>query len=239
MGFFSMGESPPPRKKRRRFTKNQPLPDAKERKRLADLEQNSPEWDLERKKRLHASSTSCRVGHGNATVVDHWKLETGRIVWEPDEATQRMFQHGHDGEPLAADEYSSRTGRKDVRVVGIVVHPTIAWVGCSPDRLVGDDGLLEIKCPYYGHIPESVPEKHMDQIQYQLACTERKWCDYVVYDVKEKRMAVWRIWPSRAYWIAIWKRLDVYATCLEEDIEPTMIKLRDKFPKVHVERLNL
>ncbi len=230
----------PPLKKQRKtlvvvFTKNQSLPSPEERKRLAAIEQNSPEWHLEREKRLHASATSCRVGHGELTVVDQWKYETGRLVRELGEKTEEMFQHGHDGEPLGAAEYSKLTGRKDVRTVGIVVHPTIAWVACSPDRLVGNDGMLEIKCPYYGHVPRSVPEKHMDQIQYQLACTGRKWCDYVVY-VKGEKLAVWRVYPSGAYWTAIWKRLDVYATCIEEDIEPTMIKLRDVFPTVRVER---
>jgi predicted phage-related endonuclease len=59
--------------------------------------------------------------------------------------------------------------------------------GCSPDGLIGPNGLVEIKCPNTAtHIEtlngRSVPEKYITQIQWQLACTSRRWCDFVSYD---------------------------------------------------------
>ena len=78
---------------------------------------------------------------------------------------------------------------KDVLVdeVGFVPHPTIEMAGASPDGLVGDDGLLEIKCPNTAtHIEtllsQSVPGKYNTQMQFQMACTGRQWCDFVSFD---------------------------------------------------------
>jgi glutaredoxin len=67
------------------------------------------------------------------------------------------------------------------------VHPTIAMAGASPDGLVGEFGLVEIKCPNTAtHIDtlltQIVPTKHITQIQWQLSCTQRQWCDYCSFD---------------------------------------------------------
>jgi predicted phage-related endonuclease len=67
------------------------------------------------------------------------------------------------------------------------LHPTIGDCGCSPDGLVGDDGLIEIKAPLTStHIEtlvgKAVPAKYVTQIQWQLACTGRQWCDFVSFD---------------------------------------------------------
>jgi len=59
--------------------------------------------------------------------------------------------------------------------------------GASPDALVNDDGLVEIKCPESKGMIETllsqkVPSKYFAQIQFQLACTGRQWADYCVFD---------------------------------------------------------
>ena len=74
-----------------------------------------------------------------------------------------------------------------VEEIGFVQHPSIEQAGASPDGLVGDDGLVEIKCPNTAtHIEtllsQSVPAKYLPQIQWQLACTNRQWCDFVSFD---------------------------------------------------------
>ncbi|NIJ09429.1 hypothetical protein FHS31_003061 [Sphingomonas vulcanisoli] len=76
-----------------------------------------------------------------------------------------------------------------LREVGFVDHPSLPFSGASPDGLVGDDGLVEIKCPNTAtHIAtllgQSLPGKYVAQIQWQLACTGRAWCDFVSYDPK-------------------------------------------------------
>ena len=96
------------------------------------------------------------------------------------------MQHGTNTEPLARDAYKA-TIFEDVTEVGFINHPSILNSGASPDGLVGDDGLVEIKCPEsHTHISTVldgvVPEKYFPQIQWQLACTERKYCDFVSYD---------------------------------------------------------
>ena len=96
------------------------------------------------------------------------------------------MQHGTDTEPLARAAYESRY---DVLVdeVGFVPHPSIEMAGASPDGLVGDDGLLEIKCPNTAtHIEtllsQTVPGRYNTQMQFQMACTDREWCDFVSFD---------------------------------------------------------
>ena len=73
-----------------------------------------------------------------------------------------------------------------VEEVGFIPHPTIEWAGASPDGVVGD-GLVEIKCPESKGMIEAlltkkVPQKYFTQMQFQMACTGKKWCDYVVFD---------------------------------------------------------
>ena len=74
-----------------------------------------------------------------------------------------------------------------VTEVAMIQHGTIEMAGASPDGLVGDDGLVEIKCPNTAtHIEtllnQAVPAKYITQMQFQMACTGRKWCDFVSFD---------------------------------------------------------
>lgn len=71
--------------------------------------------------------------------------------------------------------------------VGFIKHPTIDQAGASPDGLVADDGLVEIKCPNTStHIDTliggKVPGKYQTQMLWQMACTGRQWCDFLSYD---------------------------------------------------------
>lgn len=89
-------------------------------------------------------------------------------------------------EPEAALAYTMETGR-EVAFSEFVDHPTIARSGASPDRLVGDDGLIEIKCPQpKAHLDflmtGAVPDEYYWQMQWQMACTGRQWCDLFYYN---------------------------------------------------------
>ena len=89
----------------------------------------------------------------------------------------------------------------EIEETGLVMHPTIPDFGASPDGLIGTDGLLEIKCPQTAtHIDTllsgSVPEKYRTQMQAQMACTGRAWCDFVSFDPRmpaEMQMWVHRV----------------------------------------------
>jgi predicted phage-related endonuclease len=96
------------------------------------------------------------------------------------------MQWGVDQEPIARAEYEVKTGNF-VDQIAFVDHKTIPMFGCSPDGLIGEDGLIEIKCPNTAtHIDyvmaDKVPTKYIPQIQCQLAVTNRKWCDFVSFD---------------------------------------------------------
>ncbi len=86
----------------------------------------------------------------------------------------------------------------DVEQVGFVLHPSIPMSGASPDGFVGSDGLVEIKCPNTAtHIDTlvngTVPGKYLIQMQWQMACTGRAWCDFWSFDPRmPANMQGWR-----------------------------------------------
>lgn len=100
--------------------------------------------------------------------------------------TSTAMQWGTDTEPYAREAYEMATGEMVVET-GFVVHPTIDQAGASPDGLVGDTGLIEIKCPNTATHIETlltnyIDRKYLFQMQWQMACTGRAWCDFVSYD---------------------------------------------------------
>jgi len=100
--------------------------------------------------------------------------------------TNAAMEWGTEQEPFARAAYEAKTGEM-VEEVGFVPHPLIEWAGASPDGLVGPHGLVEIKCPNTATMIDTlltgkVPGKYNTQMQFQMACTGRHWCDYVVFD---------------------------------------------------------
>jgi putative phage-type endonuclease len=96
------------------------------------------------------------------------------------------MQWGVETEPMARLAYEVETGAI-VEQVGMINHPTIKMAGASPDGLVGDDGLIEIKCPNTAtHIDTlengTIKGEYLLQMQWQMACTGRIWCDFASYD---------------------------------------------------------
>jgi putative phage-type endonuclease len=97
------------------------------------------------------------------------------------------MRRGVELEPDARFEYEAMFG-KVVQTVGLVLHPTLR-AGASPDGLVDDEGLIEIKCPRtHVHIEcletRKPPAKYLPQMAWQCICTGRAWCDFVSYDPK-------------------------------------------------------
>jgi putative phage-type endonuclease len=92
---------------------------------------------------------------------------------------------GTEREPIARMTYSVIKG-VDVEEVGLIKHPLIKGTHSSPDGLVGETGLLEIKCPLpAAHLDtllgETISEAHLVQMQWQMACTGRAWCDFTSF----------------------------------------------------------
>lgn len=128
------------------------------------------------------------------------QLVAERLSGTPQESyTNAAMQWGIDTEPHAADAYSFRTGL-DLDLCGFFDHPTIAMAGASPDRLVGNDGLVEIKCPNTATHIDTLLDGTMDsryvlQALWQMACTGRKWCDLVSFDPRLPER--WRLFVLR------------------------------------------
>ena len=128
-----------------------------------------------------------KTGYGASRRNYLAQLVAERLTGAAQESySNAAMQWGVENEGFAADAYSFRTGL-DVDVCGFYDHPTIPMSGASPDRLVGNDGLVEIKCPNTAtHIDtlldDSVDGKYVLQMQWQMACTGRQWCDFASFD---------------------------------------------------------
>ncbi len=165
------------------------------REEWANILQGSDEWRAARCGKVTASRipdvvARTKTGWGASRANYMAELLVERLTGIPaDSYTNAAMQWGTATEPEARMEYQLYTGF-DVVQVGFVPHPTIAMAGCSPDGLIGNDGAVEIKCPNSAtHIetllsrpPNVLPDKYVKQIQFQLACTGRQWCDFVSYD---------------------------------------------------------
>lgn len=103
-----------------------------------------------------------------------------------DELLSKDFKQtrwGKDNEPFARDLYVERTGTA-VTVPQSAKHPRLEYFTGSPDGLVGEDGIIEIKCPWAGEnmLDAEYVNTHMVQIQALLEIHGRAWCDFVKYD---------------------------------------------------------
>jgi len=156
------------------------------------IEQRSDEWFAARIGKVTASRVAdvlAKTKTGYSTTRDNYmaQLVCERLTGEKGESfNNAAMQWGTETEPLARISYEVAHNVL-VDEVGFVPHPTIEMAGASPDGLVGDDGLLEIKCPNTAtHIEtllsQTVPGKYNTQMQFQMACTGRSWCDFVSFD---------------------------------------------------------
>lgn len=156
------------------------------------MEQRSAEWFAHRLGRVTASRIAdvmaqTKTGPGAARKNYLADLVAERLTGEAREGfSNAAMQWGTDQEPDARAAYEFVTDAS-VSEVGFIDHPTIAMAGCSPDGLVGDLGMVEIKCPNTAtHIETlltgAIDGKYLKQMQFQLACSDRQWVDFVSYD---------------------------------------------------------
>ena len=154
------------------------------------MEQRSNEWFKARLGKVTASNLSNVIAMTKSGESAYRKNYRHQLVTErlTGEVTQiyvnQAMQHGIDTEDEARDFYVFKHANVDE--VGFIDHPTIDMAGASPDGLVGDDGLIEIKCRQpQNHtetlISHQIPNNYKLQMFWQMACTGRRWCDYVSY----------------------------------------------------------
>ena len=157
-----------------------------------DEVQGSNEWFTQRLGKVTASRVAdvmARTKTGYSASRDSYMTQlvlevvTGQ---KADSFTNSAMEWGTAQEPFARSAYEARMGVL-VEEVGFVTHPTIERAGASPDGYVGLFGGIEVKCPNSNTMMETiltgnVPNKYFIQMQMQMACTGREWCDYVVFD---------------------------------------------------------
>jgi len=99
--------------------------------------------------------------------------------------TNQHMQWGIEYEEEARQWYIEKTGNQ-VEEIGFAISDFNAGIGCSPDGLVGDGGLIEIKCPmsktHIKYVMTGPKTEYVQQMQFQMLVTGRKWCDFVTYD---------------------------------------------------------
>lgn len=156
------------------------------------MEQRTDEWFAARLGKVTASRIAdvigkTKSGYGAARKNYMAQLLCERLTGTREETfVSATMQRGTDLEAKARATYILTNGDL-VEEIGFVEHPNIEMSGASPDGLVNDDGLIEIKCPNTATHLEFIRTKkpkseYILQMQWQMACTGRSWCDFVSYD---------------------------------------------------------
>lgn len=194
--------------------------------------QGTPEWRQQRCGKLGAS----KVGEALARTKSGWgasranvkaMLVAERLTGTPQETfVNAAMQWGTDTEAQARAAYEFFHDL-DVELAAFIDHPAIAMSGCSPDGLVGIKGLVEIKCPNTAtHIEALLNQdnknKYRSQVQWQMAVTEREWCDWVSFDPRlpeHMQMFVRRVPRDDEYITMLEKEVAVFLDDVAETVE--------------------
>lgn len=184
------------------------------------IEQGTDAWHAQRLGKATASRIAdviAKTKSGYSTSRENYCIELAleRVTGQRQESfSSAAMQWGTDTEPLAMAAYEARTGAI-VDEVAMIAHPSIAMAGASPDGMIDGDGLIEIKCPNSAtHMKTLLAKKpdgkYITQMMWQMACTGRKWCDFVSFDPRfptELQLFVTRI-----------ERDDALIDSLEKDV---------------------
>lgn len=160
--------------------------------RFIDCEQGSEMWKELRCGLVTASRVAdviATVKKGEAAPRKNYRIELmcERLTHVPyPQYVSQDMQWGIDHEDEAAAAYELHAGVL-VDKCGFVIHPSVSMFGASPDRLVGEDGLVQIKCPttkthLEWMLAGAIPVEHAPQMLAEMSCTGRDWVDFVSFD---------------------------------------------------------
>lgn len=177
-------------------------------------DQRSEEWHMARKNRVTASRIAAAIGDSKFSTVEKTaKVILGQITEEVNYNMNRGTKYEDEIRGFYEED-------KNVKVteLGFVFHEDLPHIGVSPDGVVGEDGLIEIKCPdaVYEPLrnvidagrrsydrwkrPQHIWKSHYDQMMTQMAIMGRSWCDYVVYGLSDEIYYVERVKYNERYW---------------------------------------
>ncbi|MFH1302646.1 MAG: lambda exonuclease family protein [Planctomycetota bacterium] len=191
-------------------------------------EQGTPEWCTFRLGRVTASHFSDVLSTGSTRKTYMMKLLAERMTGEPLETfSTKWMEEGNETEPQARDYYAELNG-VGVEQVGFIELGDD--IGCSPDGLVGDDGMVQIKCPFpsthLGYILKgTLPSQYKAQVQGELWVADRQWSDFISFDARVK---------SRPYWSVRVLRDETYIKELEAAVTKFADELNTLTEKVQI-----
>lgn len=201
------------------------------------MEQRTEEWFAARMGKVTAS----RIGDLRKRTKTGWGAS--RQTYMADLIVERLTgihvpsgtgaarRWGTDVEPEAKIAYEFYRDA-EIGEVAFIPHPTIADAGASPDGLIGEDGLVEFKCPTIGTHLETLETKIIDpdyvqQMQWQMACTGRQWCDFASYDPRFPEAL--KLYVERV------QRDDEMITEIEKDVVDFLEELRTRADRLREE----
>jgi len=197
------------------------------------MEQRTDDWFAARLGKVTASRVAdviakTKTGYGAGRANYMADLVVERLTGQKASSfTNAAMEWGTEQEPNAKAAYAAKTGIL-VEDVGFIDHPTVAMSGASPDGLA-EDGLVEIKCPNTATHLEYIfdgkpPQKYVTQMQWQMACAGKPWCDFVSYDPRL---------PERLQLLVVRvPRDDDYIKMLEQEVTTFLQELDDKLNKL-------
>jgi len=201
---------------------------------MSEVEQGSPEWFALRLGKVTASRikdviATTKTGYSTSRDKYMTQLLLERITNTVAESyTNDAMTWGTEQEPFARAKYEGLASTL-VEQVAFVNHPTIPMSGASPDGLVMDDGLVELKCPMsHTHLESilgGIDDQYMPQVQWQMAVTGRSYTDLCSYDPRfpeHLQLVVKRI-----------NRDNDYIAKLEKEVVKFLAELDDKVNKVN------
>jgi len=197
------------------------------------MEQRTDDWFAARLGKVTASRVAdviakTKTGYGAGRANYAADLVVERLTNQKASSfTNAAMEWGTEQEPNAKAAYAAKTGIL-VEDVGFIDHPTVAMSGASPDGFA-EDGLVEIKCPNTATHLEYIfdgkpPQKYITQMQWQMACAGKPWCDFVSYDPRL---------PERLQLLVVRvPRDDDYIKMLEQEVTTFLQELDDKLNKL-------
>ena len=189
--------------------------------------QGTPEWFEQRRGKVTASRIAdlmAKTKNGYSASRQNYLMQLlcERLTGKVEEGYKSTaMQRGNDLEAEARNWYQLETG-ESVEEVSFIDHPKINFAGASPDGLVGAEGLIEIKCPNTATHIETLRKKepidrYYKQMQWQMAVTGRKWCDFVSFDN--------RLPDNLAYFCKRIPRDDAVIQEIEQEVQAFLLEL--------------
>lgn len=195
---------------------------------IYDVEQGSDEWLQMRLGKLTASKFADVISKGRGSAPSKtsesymYQLAAEIITGQPqDSFKSSAMKWGNECEPAARAAYELK---HDIDVVECAFIEKDDWIGVSPDGLVGENGLLEIKCPnsvtqIKRVLSGEFPKEYIAQVQGQLWVSGREWCDFVSYDPRIITGADYfevRVYRDEEYIKALSEKCNVFINDLKE-----------------------